>query len=64
MNFHSPPTRDYSLDNIRFVLANNLETVFENALCEKKAETKVTKEKNARKIISDTTITSRRRSNA
>ena len=51
-------------ENIRFVLANSLETVFENALCEKKEEKKLLKEKTERKIVTDTKVTSRRGSNA
>lgn len=51
-------------ENIRFVLADSLETVFENALCEKKEKRSAVKAETERKIISDTTITSRRRSNA
>ncbi len=51
-------------ENIRFVLANSLETVFENALCEKKREKEIIKENTERKIITDTKITSRRGSNA
>ncbi len=45
-------------ENIRFVMAENLETVFENALVKKKTEKK-TKEEKERKIISDATVSQR-----
>ena len=51
-------------ENIRFVLADNLETVFENALCEKKENKKTVKKETQTKIITDTAVSSRRRSNA
>ena len=45
-------------ENIRFVLADNLETVFENALIQKKKEKKITSEKE-RKIISENEVSQR-----
>ncbi len=45
-------------ENIRFIMAENLETVFENALAEKNTEKK-TEEEKERKIISDTTVSRR-----
>ena len=51
-------------ENIRFVFASSLDTVFENALAEKKESKKQTKKEVKRDIMTETSVSSRRISNA
>ena len=55
---------DVVKENIRFVLADNLETVFDNALSEKKETKKQVKKEIERQILTDNSVSSRRISNA
>lgn len=55
---------DVVKDNIRFVFAENLETVFENALSKKEAAPNSLKKEIKRKLVRDADVTGRRISNA